>query len=80
MPEQSKTKTTTFFVNDEPETTEHHKETVRWVLETAGFTPAEDYTLTRDNGNHEFSDLDEEIPIHEGERFTATFKGTTPTS
>ena len=71
---------TTFYVNGEPETTEHHKEKVRWVLETAGFTLAENYTLTRDNGNKEFTELDEEIPIHEGERFTATFKGPTPTS
>ena len=73
-------KVTNYFVNGEQETTTEHKLKVRDVITGAGFTPAEDYDLTRDNGNKTFDDLDEEIPIHEGERFTATFKGTTPTS
>ena len=50
------------------------------ILEGAGFEPAGDYTLTRNNGNRVFTDLDEEVPIHEGESLTATFIGDTPTS
>jgi phenylalanyl-tRNA synthetase beta subunit len=73
-------KVTKYFVNGEAETTTEHKLKVRDVITGAGFTPAENYELTRDEGNKTFDDLDEEIPIHEGERFTATYKGTTPTS
>jgi hypothetical protein len=71
---------TTYFVNSEPEATEESKLTVREVLEDADFKPAENYDLTRDEGHHTFTNYDEEIPIHEGEHFTATYKGTTPVS
>lgn len=71
---------THYTVNAEPQEATEHKLTVRAILENAGFTPAEDYGLTRDAGDHTFTDLDEEVPIHEGEAFTATFKGDTPTS
>jgi hypothetical protein len=70
----------TYFVNGEEETTADHKLAVREVITRAGFTPAEDYELTRDEGHKTFTDLDEIIPIHMGERFTVTFTGTTPTS
>ena len=70
----------TYFVNGEAQTTSSHKLTVRQILENAGFTPAEEYKLIRDNGHHEYKDLDEEVPLHEGERFTAIFQGPTPTS
>lgn len=73
-------KVTTYYVNDEAETTTEHKLKVRDILEGAGFKPATDYRLVRDDGNKELTDLDAEEPIHEGERFTATFKGTTPVS
>jgi hypothetical protein len=71
---------THYTVSAEPQETIEHKLTVRAILENAGFEPAEDYTLARDNGNHAFTDLDEQVPIHEGESFTATFTGDTPTS
>ena len=54
--------------------------TVRTILESAGFAPPEDYELTRDADAHTFDDLLEEVVIINGERFTATFKGPTPTS
>ncbi len=70
----------TYSVNGEAQHTTEHKLTVRQVLENAELTPATDYKLTRDNGNHTFTDYDEEIPLHDGESFTATFIGQTPTS
>lgn len=69
-----------YKVNGEPQETTEHKLTVRQILENAGFTPAEDYQLTRDNGHHTYQNLDEEVPLREGETFTATFTGPTPTS
>lgn len=73
-------KTITYFVNAEPSVTAKHKLTVRALLESAGFKPAEEYRLTRDQGNRRFDDYEEEIPLHDGERFTSTFLGVTPTS
>lgn len=73
-------RTIVYFVNAEEQTTDERKLTVRQILENAGFTPAEDYRLTRDNGDHDFTNYDEEVPIHEDERFTATFLGPTPVS
>jgi hypothetical protein len=73
-------KTISYFVNGESITTEERKLTVRVVLESAGFTPAVEYRLTRDDGNRRFDDYDEEISLRDGERFTATFLGPTPTS
>jgi hypothetical protein len=73
-------KVTRYFVNGEEETTTDHKLTVTQILEGAGFTPATEYRLTRDEGHHDLNDYDEEAPIHEGERFTATFLGPTPVS
>lgn len=69
-----------YFVNGEQFRTEEHKLTVRTILEDAGFTPAEEYRLTRDDGHHVFDGYDIEVPLHNGERFTATFLGPTPTS
>ena len=73
-------RTVTYFVNGEPQTTEEHKLAVHTILAGAGFDPVTDYRLTRDNGNHVFEDYDEEVPVHDGERFTATYIGPTPTS
>ena len=73
-------KLTTYYVNGEAQTTSAHKLTVRQILTDAGFTPAEDYRLIRDHGHHEYTDYDQEVPLHEGERFTALFRGPTPTS
>lgn len=73
-------KTITYYVNGEPKTTVHKKLKVETILIDSGFTPATDYELERDNGHKIFTDLNEEIPIHDGEKFTALFKGTTPVS
>ena len=68
-----------YSVSGEPQETEEHKLSGRQILENAGFTPAEDYKLTRDPSGHEIG-LDDKEPIHPGEAFTATFRGPTPTS
>lgn len=73
-------KTITYYANGESFHTSKHKLTPRTILETALLKPAEDYRLLRDEGNKELTNLDEEIPVHEGERFTALFKGPTQTS
>jgi hypothetical protein len=54
--------------------------TVREILTAAGFTPAEQYRLTRDEGNHVYDNYDQKVELHQGERFTATYLGPTPTS
>lgn len=77
-----------YFVNGEqvehtfekPPERKHFELKVREILESAGFSPAEDYQLTRDADGNTYETLDEEIPIENGERFTATFKGQTPVS
>lgn len=77
-----------YFVNDEEVTHTFEKPperkgftlTVRDILESAGFTPVEEFELTRDSDHHLYDSLDEEVPIENGERFTATFKGSTPVS
>jgi hypothetical protein len=68
-----------YSISAEPQQTEEHRLTGREILERAGFSPAEDYTLTRDDGNKVIN-LDDRESIHQDERFTATFKGITPTS
>lgn len=68
-----------YSVSAESQETSEHRLTGREILEHAGFKPAEDYTLTRDDGN-KVIDLGDRESIREGERFTATFKGITPTS
>ena len=77
---QKKPKTITYFVNGEPQTTDERKLSVRDILVHAGFTPPEEHELIRDNGDHHFTDLDQEIPIHKDERFTVLFHGPTPVS
>jgi hypothetical protein len=74
-----KTKVIHYSVSAEPQETNEHRLSGREILERAGFTPAEDYTLTRDDGN-KVIDLDDRESIHERETFTAKFKGITPTS
>ena len=69
----------TYFVNAEPEETTEHVLTGRAILEAAGFTPVGEYSLTRNAGNKAVG-LDEDVAIHKGEAFTATFNGPTPTS
>ena len=77
-----------YFVNGEeivhvfqkPPDREVFQLTVRDILESAGFSPAEDYELTRDAKNETFGSPDDEVQITNGERFTAVYKGPTPTS
>jgi hypothetical protein len=68
-----------YTVSGEPQEAIERKLTGRQILDRAVFTPAYDYRLTRDNGGKEIALTDDE-PIHEGEAFTATFRGPTPTS
>ena len=70
----------TYFVNGERLSTPEHELTVKAILVAAGFTPVEQYRLTRDRGNHVFEHYDREVELHEDERFTATYLGPTPTS
>ena len=70
----------TFFVNGEDCNTLENKLTVRQILEMSGFTLAEQFRLTRDDGNKTFTDMNQEVSIHKGESFTATYAGTTPVS
>ena len=69
-----------YFVNGEAEHTTEHKLKVEEILQRAGFTPATQYRLTRDEGQHAYTNYEEEVPLHDGECFTATFIGPTPTS
>jgi hypothetical protein len=73
-------KTITFLVNGERLTTHKDELTVREILTAAGFTPVEQYRLTRDRGDHAYTDYDHKVELHEDERFTATYLGPTPTS
>lgn len=77
-----------FFVNEEEVVCEFEKPPgrepitleVHEILQKAGFTPAEDWELTRDRDNRPFDSVDQEVPLEQGEHFTATFKGPTPAS
>lgn len=53
---------------------------VREILNVAGFTPVENYQLKRDSDNVPFASLDEEVPVRNGDHFTALYKGDTPAS
>lgn len=68
-----------YRVNAEPQETRERQLSGRQILERAGFTPAEDYRLTRNDGGKEIG-LDERESIRPGEVFTATFRGITPVS
>jgi hypothetical protein len=70
----------TYYVNNEPEHTEHHELKVKTILENAELKPFNEWQLIRDHPHHKFTDYDEEVHLHEDERFTATFIGPTPTS
>jgi len=70
-----------YFVNGEEETSDKSELKVKEILESAGFTPATDYTLASENPPKDFdSRYDESVNIHPNERFQAKFKGPTPTS
>ncbi len=69
-----------YFVNGEEQRSKERRLTVAVILTRAGFTPASDYELTRDRDDRTFKDQNEEVELHDDERFTATFVGPTPTS
>jgi len=69
-----------YYVNGEIQKTDEHKLKVETILSNAGFKPVTDYELERNDGHKIFKDLNEEIPIHNDEKFTALFTGTTPVS
>ncbi len=78
--EHSEHKALTYFVNGEPLITQKDDLTVREILTAAGFTPVEQYRLTRDAGDYVYENYDQVVELHENERFTATYLGPTPTS
>lgn len=69
-----------YLVNGERQTTDHRELPVHTILSTAGFTPPGDYRLVRDDGNHTYTDPNQEVHLHDSERFTALYQGPTPTS
>ena len=71
---------THYTVNGEDQQTVEKMLKVEQILENAGFTPATDYQLEDDASAKTYTDLAEEIHVHEKQSFTATFTGTTPTS
>lgn len=73
-------RTISLWINGEKYETSSHKLTVRQILEIGGFTPPEQYRLIRENGDKIFTDMNQELPIHEDERFTATYGGRTEVS
>jgi len=70
----------TYRVNGEPQRTTEQQLTVREILKDAGFTPAKEYRLSRDADHHVFEHYGTEVRLRDGEKFTATFLGPTPTS
>ena len=77
-----------FFVNEEEVVYLYEKSpgqrgfvlSVKEILTSAGFVPADDYRLTRDSDGHQYNLLEDEVRVRPGEGFTATYKGTTPFS
>ena len=67
-------------LSEAPRSRAFHTLTAGEILASAGFTPLEQYELTRDSDQHHFESSDEPVPVEFGEEFTATFKGATPVS
>jgi uncharacterized protein YabE (DUF348 family) len=77
---QGKEHTTTYFVNGEEQSTTEKSLTVSIILERAGFSPAAEYELEDDANHKVYSDPTTAVHLHEKQRLTATYTGTTPTS
>ena len=74
-------KDVTYFVNDEAQVSTEKNLTMREIVEGAGFSPASDYELEEnDHGHRTYVDPDEEVVLHNGQHFTVTYTGVTPTS
>jgi hypothetical protein len=71
----------TYFVDNEPQTTTKAELTVREILAKSGNDPATHY-LVELQGDHQipYKNLDEELKVHENEKFAAIFTGPTPVS
>ena len=77
-----------FWVNEEevvysyqkPDERAVFKLSVRDILTLAGFTPAENFELTRDSDNQKFPSLGYEVPVEQGDHFTAKYNAPTPAS
>jgi len=69
-----------YFVNGEQQLTHHASLRVGEILDDAGFRPVHEYELTRDADGHTYTHYDQEVHLHENERFTATYIGPTPVS
>ena len=71
----------TYYVDNEPQETTERILTVRQILEKAGDDPATHYLLElRGDQQVPHRNLDEEIKLHQNERFAAIFTGETPVS
>ena len=71
----------TYWVNGERETTDQEVLTVGAILSHAEFTPKTDYTLRSEDPKRDYdSNYDEQIKLHEEQRFEALHKGPTPTA
>ena len=68
-----------YFVNGERQETKERKLRALTILERAGLTPPADYRLERDHDHKKYKS-NEEVEIHDKERFTATYIGPVPTS
>jgi hypothetical protein len=73
--------TTEFFVDGEPQFTTEHTLTAAQILNLVGLDPATHF-LVELRGNHqvEHRDPNEEIHIHEKQKFITVFTGETPVS
>jgi hypothetical protein len=72
---------TTYFVDNEPQTTAEKELTVREILTKAKLEPSTHYLIElKGNKQEEHKNLDEEIKIHEKMKFISVFTGETPLS
>lgn len=75
---QEKDKSRTYYVNDVAFETDDKKLRAKEILEIAGYKPYTDYILIRMNGHKVLDDYEEEMPIHDDERFEAVWKSQEP--
>lgn len=72
---------TTYFVDNEPQSTTEKELTVKTILENAGYDPAKHYVIElRGDQQIQHKDVNESIKIHEKMKFAAIFTGETPVS
>jgi len=73
----------TFLVNNETQPLNELRKRVRQILQEAGQVPPESFFLIEFGPGSEerrFTDLDQEIDLHENQRFAAVYRGSTPVS